>query len=107
MTASHISDPQPEERTVSLSNDQLLLAELENSGVARFLPDFCKTEAALAEMRRLLNPIRHEGHIVPYGFIFANTKACVEQLMASQRLIPQKTSHLTSRVAWQTDSTPL
>jgi hypothetical protein len=82
---------------VSLSDDQLLLAELENSGVARFLPDVCKTEAALAEMRRLLNPIRHEGHIVPYGFIFANTKNCVEQLMASRRLIQQK--NLTPEVA--------
>ena len=80
-----------------LSDYKLLLAELENSGVVRLLPEFCKTEAALAEMRRLLNPIRHEGHSVPYGFIFAKTKGCVERLTAGSRLIQQK--NLTLEVA--------
>ena len=75
---------------MSLSDYKLLLAELENSEVVHLLPEFCKTEAALAEMRRLLNPIRHEGHSVPYGFIFAKTKGCVERLTAGSRLIQQK-----------------
>jgi DNA integrity scanning protein DisA with diadenylate cyclase activity len=82
---------------VSLSDNKLILAELENSGVAPFLPEFCKTKVALAEIQRLLSPIRHEGHTVPYGFIFAKTKGCVEQLTASRRLIQQK--NLTSEVA--------
>jgi hypothetical protein len=89
-TASYLSDTQPEERIVRLSDNKLVLAELENSGVAPFLPEFCKTEAALAEIRRLLSPIRHEGHTVPYGFIFAKTKGCVEQLTASRKFIQHK-----------------
>jgi hypothetical protein len=59
---------------VSSSRNKLLLAELENSGVARLLPEFCKTESALAEMRGLLSPLRHEGHTVPYGFVFAKDR---------------------------------
>lgn len=75
---------------MSLSRNKLLLAELENSGVAPLLPEFCKTESALAEMRGLLSPIQHEGHTVPYGFVFAKTKGCVEQRAAGRRLIQQK-----------------
>jgi DNA integrity scanning protein DisA with diadenylate cyclase activity len=75
---------------VSLSDNELLLAELENEDIKHLLPEFCRTEAAMTEIRRLLNPIQHEGRTVPYGFIFAKMKNRVEQLPVRRRLIQRK-----------------
>jgi DNA integrity scanning protein DisA with diadenylate cyclase activity len=82
---------------VNFSDNKLVSAELKNSGVEPFLPEFCKTGIAFAEIRRLLSPISHEGRIVPYGFIFARTKGFIDQLTDSRKLIRHK--NLTPEIA--------
>lgn len=55
--------------------------ELEQNGIASFIPEIIEHEAVLAELDYALRPIVHEGKIQPYGFIVCS---CTDSLIYRQ-----------------------
>lgn len=52
--------------------------ELEQNGIASFIPEIIEHEAVLAELEYALRPVVHEGKIQPYGFIVCS---CTDSLI--------------------------
>lgn len=62
--------------------DRILKAELEQNGIADWLPELIGQEALLCELNYALCPLVHEGRIQPFGFISMTHSACLPEQYA-------------------------